>query len=233
MFSEVKKIFGDWKQSDFDIFATYPIPEFKPLTESVFYLTENANARTPIMMVGMHGPDTRNDVPATYAADVFSYILAQESSKFHKELVDDGLAFQVQASYQTCKYVGPIQFILVPNPERIKQAYNKLLEHMKQWDSDDYYTDEQLETAKQLLAIEQTRAKESTSAYVHNVTFWWASASIDYYTSYIENLRKVTREDIKKFVKSYIKDKPMITGLLVSPEMKSKMGITDAASFLR
>ncbi len=233
MFDEVKKIFGDWKPSDFTIFEKYPIPEFTPLTESSYFLTESANARTPIMVMGLHGPDTRNDIPSTYAADVFSYILGQESSKFHKDFVDAGLAYQVQVSYQTCKYVGPIQIILVPNPERIKEAYAKLAEHIQQWDADDYFTDEQLETAKQLLAIEQTRARESTSAYVHNVTFWWASASIDYYTGYIENLRKVTRNDIKQFVNKYIKNRPMITGLLVSPDMKTKLGITDAASYLR
>jgi zinc protease len=233
VFADVQKIFGDWKPSGFDIFGKYPVPEFKPLTENSWFLTENPNSRTPILMAGLHGPDTRNDIPATYAADVFSYILGQKGSKFQKDLVDGGLAFQVQVSYQTCKYVGPIQVILVPNPEKVKEAYAKLIEHMSHWDADDYFTDEQLETAKQLLAIEQTRARESTSSYVHNVTFWWASASIDYYTGYIENLRKVTREDIRQYVRKYIKNKPMVTGLLVSPEMKTRMGITDAGLFLR
>lgn len=233
IFKTVNEIFRDWKPSDFNIFEKYPIPEFAPLKKSEAFLTENANAKTPIIMMSMHGPDTRNDIPSTYAADVFSYILSQKSSKFQKELVDAGLAFQVQASYQTCKYVGPIQIFMVPNPASIKEAYAKLNEHINMWNTDDYFTDEQLATAKKMLAIEQTKDRESTSSYVHSVTYWWASASIDYYTSYIDNIQKVTRQDIKNYVNKYINGMPKITGLLVSPDMKTKMGITDAESFLK
>jgi zinc protease len=231
IFAKAKEIFGDWKPSDFNIFEKYPIPEFAPLKENSYYITESDNARTPIIMIGMHGPDTRNDIPSTYAADVFSYILTQKSSKFQKDLIDSGLAFQVQVGYQTCKYVGPIQIFLVPNPAKVKEAYAMLTKHMNDWANDDYFTNEQLETAKTMLAIEQTKDKESTSSYVHTVSYWWSSASIDYYTGYVDNLKKVTREDIKKYVNTYIKGKPMVSGLLVSSEMKKMMQIEDAASF--
>jgi len=233
IFSQAKTIYGDWKPSTFNIFEKYPIPEFVPLKESSSFITENANAKTPIIMTALHGPDTRNDIPATYAADVFSFILSQKSSKFQKDLIDSGLAFQAQVGYQTCKYVGPIQIFLVPNPAKVQEAYKKLLEHMNMWDSDDYFTDDQLETAKNLLAISQTRDRESTSSYVHSITYWWASASIDYYTGYIDNLKKVSREDIKKYVNTYIKNKPMVTGLLISAEMKTQMNITDATTYLK
>ncbi len=233
IFESANKLFADWKRSSFNIFEKYPIPEFEPLSESSYFITENANAKTPIILASLHGPDTRNDIPATYAADVFSYILGQKSSKFQKDLIDSGLAFQTQVAYSTCKYVGPIQIFLIPNPAKVKEAYQKLEEHIKLWGNSDYITDDQLETAKNLLAIEQTRERESTSSYVHNITYWWASASIDYYTSYIANIKKVTKEDIQKYVQKYIIDKPMVTGLLVSPELKKSMNITDAATYLK
>ena len=233
IFAKAKELFADWKPSDFNIFEKFPIPEFSPLKESTSFITENANAKTPIIMASLHGPDTRNDIPATFAADVFSYILSQKSSRFQKEMVDAGLAFQAQVGYQTCKYVGPIQIFLVPNPAKVQEAYAKLKEHMALWNTEDYFTDEQLQTAKNMLAIEQTKDRESTSSYVHSVTYWWASASIDYYTTYIDNLKKVSREDIKNYVNKYIINKPMVTGLLLSPEMKTQMGITDASSYLK
>ncbi len=233
VFESARAIFSDWKPSGFDIFEKYPIPEFKPLAASESFITENANAKTPIILVSLHGPDTRNDIPATYAADVFSYILTQKSSRFQKDLIDSGLAFQVSVSYSTCKYVGPIQIFMVPNPAKVQEAYAKLNEHIKMWANEDYFTDEQLETAKNLLAIEQIRTKESTSSYVHNITFWWASANIDYYTTYVNQLKKVSKSDILEYVKKYVINKPKITGLLVSPEMKKSMSITDAESYLK
>jgi zinc protease len=231
VFNTVNEVMGDWKPSDFEVFEKYPVPEFEPLKESSYYITENENARIPIIVIGLHGPDTRNDVPATYAADVFSFILGQKTSRLQKELVDKGLALQVQISYQTCKFVGPINIFLVPAPGKTKEAYDALMEQVAMWDNDDYFTDEQLETAKTLLAIEDTYGKESTSSFVHTVTFWWASADIDYYTSYVENLKKVTRDDIKRYVQTYIKGKPSVTGMLLTKEMKEQMEIEDVSDY--
>ncbi len=233
VFSTVEKIMGDWERSDFEVFEKYPIPEFDPLKESAYYITENDNARIPIVVMGMHGPDTRNDIPATYAADVFSFILGQKTSKLQKEMVDSGLALQVQVSYQTNKYVGPIMIFLVPTPGKTQEAYAALQKQISMWDDDDYFTDDQLETSKNLLAIEDTYGKESTSSFVHTVTYWWSSATIDYYTNYVENLQKVTRDDIKRYVNTYIIGKPMVTGVLLTEKMKTDMGMDNAKSYFK
>lgn len=223
VFQLAKNIYGDWEPSDFDPFEKWSIPEFEPLTEDINYITINENTQVPIMFMGWHGPDTRNDIEATYAADVFSFILSQQTSKLQKELVDAGLAYNVGLGYQTCKYVGPITLFLVPNPTKIKEALAKVNEHIEQWVSDDYFTDEQLKTAKTLLAIDDAYGKEVTSEFIHTVTYWWASASIGYYTNYVDNLKKVTREDIKAYVNDYILGKPKVTGILLSEEMRDNM----------
>ena len=218
VFKLTEAVFGSWSHSGFDPFQKYPIPEFKPLTKSETIYTENPNARNVIVYRSWHGPDTRNDLKATYAADVFSYILGQKSSRFQQAVVESGLAFYGELNYQTCKYVGPIGLFLVPNPAKVKEAMAELDKQIAQWTSDDYFTDEQLETAKVQLAISDARSREKTSAYVHTVTFWWASASIDYYVNYVENLKKVNRQDIKDYVNRYIKDKPSVTGILTTKE---------------
>ena len=44
-----------------------------------------------IINIGWHGPSIGKDNPATYAADVFSFILRQPNSRFQRNLVDTGL----------------------------------------------------------------------------------------------------------------------------------------------
>jgi zinc protease len=127
---------------------------------------------------------------------VSNLFLGQTNSKFQKALVESGLAFQINVGYQTCKYTGPIQIIMVPNPAKIKESVKVLQSQMDLWDTDDYFTDEQLETAKSQLEISDGFGKEKTSEYIHTITYWWSSASVDYYTNYVENLKKVTRQDI-------------------------------------
>jgi zinc protease len=217
-FKKAGDIFNDWAPADFDPFVKFPIPEFKPLEKSELYFTENANTRNPMIAQGYHGPDTRNDLKATYAADVFSFILSQKSSKLQQDFIDNGYAFDIGVNYQTCKYVGPITIFAVPNPEKIKEVLVKIDEHVAQWDDDGYFTDEQLETAKTLLAIDDAHSREKTSDFIHTVSYWWASASIDYYTNYVDNIKKVTREDIKQYVRKYIKGKHHATGILTTAE---------------
>ena len=141
-------------------------------------------------------------------------------------MVDSGLAYQVQFGYQTCKYTGPIQLFFVTNPQRIKDCLKKVEEQINLWDKDDYFTDEQLQTAINQLVISEVYDKEKTSNYIHTVTYWWGSATIDYYTTYVDNLKKVTRQDIQNYVRTYIKGKPKVAGILMSTQMQKTLGIT-------
>ena len=121
----------------------------------------------------------------------------------------------------------PINAILVPNPERIEEAYAKFNEQIELWDTDDYFTDEQLENAKKMMAIDDAYGQEKTSSFVHTVTYWWASADIPYYTNYVENLNKVSREDLKRYVQTYIKGKNNVTGVLITPDMRTSLGLDE------
>jgi zinc protease len=225
VFSKVESVFGDWQPSGFNPFEKFPIPEFKPLKEDIYYITTSENAQAPVIYIGWHGPDTRKDVKATYTADVFSYIVNLESSKFSKELIDAGLALESGLGYSTDIYTGPISIRIVPNPNKIKECLAKLEEHIGMWDSDSYFTDEQMTSAKNQLAIQEKYRMEQTSGYSHSLGMNWAIKDLDYGFNYIENINKVTRDDIKKYVRKYIKDKPRVSGLLLSPEMKKSMNI--------
>jgi zinc protease len=46
-----------------------------------------------------------------------------------------------------------------------------------------------------------------------------------YYTTYVENLKKVTRQDIKDYVQKYIKGKHYVAGVLLNPMVKEQMGV--------
>ena len=223
VFKQVENILGSWKPSGFDPFKKFPIPEFKPLEQKDYFIVQSENIKVPMMLFNWMGPDTRDDIKATYAADIFSTILSQNSSKFNKALSESGLALQVAFSYFTQKHVGPISLTAIPNPAKVKECFEEIKNQINQMDDDDYFTDDQLETAKRQLEIRDVRQQEITSDYVHTVSFWWCSASLDYYFNYINNLKKVTRADIRDYVRKYIKEKPYCAGLLVSPQMNEQL----------
>ncbi|TKK71651.1 insulinase family protein [Ilyomonas limi] len=215
IFTEAKGIFGSWKPSERDPFTKWPIPEVTPLQQNKFVVIESELAQMPLLLFRWQGPDTRHDLQATYTADVFSYILNQRLSKLTAALEDKGLATNIGVNYYSQKYTGPITLSLTPNPHKIKECYEAIQKEIAQWDDDSYITDQQIERAKKILYITQVEEREEVQSYADLLCFWWASASIEYYTFYRENLNKVSRQDIKDYVRKYIKGKPFCAGLIV------------------
>jgi zinc protease len=222
-FAEAKKIFGSWQHSGFDPQVKFPIPEFQRIDKTNYNIKTSSIAQTPFMMFQWQGPDYRNDSAATIAADVFSAILGLNSSKWQQALIDKGLATYAGVSYQTARYVGPVQVFAVPNPMKMKESYETLMKEISHWADDDYFTDEQLQTAKDQLRRNQIRSSEKPSALSMQLTFQWCSTSLDYFTAYPADLQKITRKDIQRYIKKYITDKNYVAGMIISEEMAKQL----------
>jgi len=218
-FALAKNIFGDWPNSGFDPQQKYPIPDFAPLQSTQYFVKESSIAQTPYEMYWWQGPDYRHDSAATVAADVFSTILGMNASKWQQALVDKGLATYAGVSYQTSKYVGPINIFVIPNPNKLKECNDEILNQIKMWSQSDYFTDEQLDDAKQIMRRNDIRNREKPSSLPSQLTYQWCSTSLDYYTDYINNCMKVTRADIQRYINTYIAGKPYVAGMIINPEM--------------
>ncbi len=221
-------LFKDWKPSPKDPHVTYPVPQHPPLNGHSTVLVEQ-RVRVPFMQLGWHGPSVTADPKATYAADVLSYILAQPTSKFYKALVDSGVTLGAGLSYYTQKYTGPINVSAQVRPDKLKDALKATLIELQRLADPDYFSDAQLESAKQILRVQAIYDQEKASALVHTVSFWWSSAGLDYYFNYVPSLEAVTRQDIARFVQDYVLNKPFVLGVLLSQEQAKSLGLDQAA----
>lgn len=222
-FRLAKKIYGDWQHSGFVPDEKYPIPEFPALTKTDHFIKESSIAQTPYIMLHWHGPDYRNDSAGTLAADLLSTVLGLNSSKWQQALVDKGLATYVGFSYLTNKYVGPIQAFVVPNPEKLKECYTEMMNQISHFADPDYITEEQMQTAKDIIVRNEIRNNEKPSSLPGQMTYWWASTSLNYFTDYIPNMMKVTRQDIANYVRKYVIGKPYVAGMIINAEMNKQL----------
>jgi len=222
-FAFAKKIYGDWKHSGFNPHEKYPIPEFKQLVKTDYNIQTSSIAETPFMMLQWLGPEYRNDSAATLAADVFSTILGLNSSKWQQALIDKRLASFTNVAYQTCRYVGPIRALILPSPPKMKECYEEILKQVNRWADDDYFTDVQLQTAKEILLRNKIRNEEKPSQQASGLTAWWCSTSLDYGTDYDDNMQKLTRQDIQQYLKKYIIGKPFIAGMIINEKMRNEL----------
>jgi len=227
-FAIAEKIFGNWAPSGFDIFEKYPIPAFKPLTKDDYFVKESTIAKAPYIDMSWQGPGYFTDSASTVAADVFTSILDLNSSKIQQALIDKGLATHVELSYDLNKYPGEIGLLVTPNPDKIKECYNEIMNQLSIMDNPDYFTDQQLADAKAKLLRQDVRRKEKPSSLPSQLSGLWASTSFNFYTDLSNNYQKVTRADIKKYLDTYIIGKPVVAGLIISPDLNKTV---NAASF--
>ncbi len=215
-----QKFFGDWARAE-DPFVKFPLVEHPPLPKS-----EGAIIQQPVQNVlieiGWQGPSIGKDNAATYAADVFSFILMQPNSRFQRALVDTGLVAGVGINYFTQRNVGPITIVAQTTPDKARAALRAIYEEISHFNDRDYYTDEQLESAKALLEADDLFSREKPSEYVHTISFWWASTGLDYFRGYLKNLRQTSRADISRYVTTYIQNKPHVGLALMSEKAQAE-----------
>lgn len=214
VFKLAEQLFGIWKKGE-DPFVKFPVVEHPPLQKSEGVIVKQ-NVESVIAQIGWHGPSIGKDDASTYAADVFSYIVQQPNSRFQRALIDSGLAVSASVHYYTQRNVGPIRITLVAAPEKIKPALDALYKEIAQFNNPNYYTDAELANAKTLLEAEDLFRREKLSEYTHSLGFWWSSTGMEYYRGYYKNLRAVSRDDIKKYVSTYIQGKPHVGVALIS-----------------
>ena len=220
-----QKFFGDWPRREKDPFAEFPLVEHPPLEKS-----EGAVIKQPVqnivIEIGWHGPSIGKDNAATYAADVFSFIVRQPNSRFQRALVDSGLVIAVDVGYYTQRNVGPINIIAQTTPDKARAAVRAIYNEIAHFNDKDYYTDEQLESAKALLEADDLYSREKLSDYTHTLGFWWASTGIDYFRGYLGNLRRTSRADISRYVTTYIQGKPHVSLALMSEQSQQQAELT-------
>ncbi len=228
VFEKSEKIFGSWSKRDPAPFTDKEtsLVEHPPLGKSAGYFVEQP-VQNVLINIGWHGPSIGKDDAATYAADVFSYILTQPNSRFQRAMVDSGVAADAQINYYTQRNVGPISVVVVTTPDKAKAAMKAVYAEIAQFDTPNYFTDEELESAKTILESRDLFDREQLSEYAHTLSFWWSSTGIEYFRGYHRNLRATTRVEINKYIDTYIQGKPHVAIALLSTGAKTESALTE------
>lgn len=220
----VPRYFDRW-QKGVDPFIANP-PVRAPALKAPTLVLDTIDEQRAYVFLRWHGPSIGLDDKGTYVADVFSEIIRQPEHPFMKSLEESGLAQSVNFWYYTQRYVGPIQPDIVTTPDHLEEAMRTFWQQVAKFDDPNYITDEQLETAKNVLRTNILFKSEKLSEFSHEIAFWWAAAGLEYYEHYLNDLSKVNRQDIADYIHRYIQGKPYVLGVAMSKAAMQKYNPT-------
>ena len=226
VFARAERIFGDWKRGP-DPFETDPIPPIPALEKSEAVIVELPVGAVSVLLQ-WQGPSVGKDPAATHAADVFSDALNLPTSKFQRALVDNGLWQSVGVNYYTLNQVGPITIIGQTTAQQLRPALAALETEIDRFTDPAYFTKAELEAVKTQRIVSSAFGRERASSFAQTIGFWWSVASLEYYMGYVDNMASQTATDLKSYVDRYIVGKPRVTGVLISPQDRRAIGLTEA-----
>ncbi len=226
VFAAARRLFGSWPRAA-DPFTTDPIPPVPPLTASKGVVVE-APIQTILVQLQWQGPGAHSDVPATYAADVFSDVLNQPGSRFQRKLVDTGLWQSLGVNYYTLNQVGPITIAGEVAPARLREAISALDRELQEVVKPGYITTAAVDGVKRTRIAGTMESLERASGFAHQLGFWWAVTGLDYFFGYVDTMGKQTPADLRSYATKYIVGKPRVTGVLLSPETRRTLKLTEA-----
>jgi zinc protease len=226
VFRLVREVFGDWNRAA-DPFVADPLPPIPALERNVGLIVEQP-VGTVLVMLRWHGPSARGDVDATYAADVFSDVLNQDGSRFRKRLVDSGLFQSIQVHYYTLNQTGPITILGETTREQLRPALAALEAELEHVADPDYYTAAELATVTQRRITDTMFQLERSSGFAHQLAFWWSVTGLDYFLGYVDAMARQTPAELQAYARKYIVGKPHVTGVLLSPQARRALGLSEA-----
>lgn len=225
-FALAEQAFGDWKRAP-DPFAEHPIPTVPPLEADKGVIVEQPIG-TVVVMRQWHGPSARGDVEGTYAADVFSDVLNQSGSRFRRRLVDSGLWQSIHVNYYTLNHTGPITILGETTPEKLREALAALDAELLLVTQPGYITADELEPVKRQRVSGTMFGLERPSGFAHQLGFWWSVTGLDYFLGYVDAMARQRVADLQAYARRYIVGKPSVTAVLLSPETRRALALTEA-----
>ena len=226
VFKLAEQELGSWPRGK-DPFIDDPVPPIPALANSEGVVVEGpVNAIT--VQLQWQGPSVGRDPASTYAADVFSDVLNAPQSQFQQTLVDSGLWQAVGVNYYTLNHTGPITISGQTSPDQLRAALKALEGEIVKFDRPGYFSQAELEAQKAHRAVTSAFDRERSSGFAHTLGFWWSVASLEYYMGYVDNMASQSIADLQAYARKYIVGHPRITGVLLSPEARATIKLTDA-----
>ena len=234
VFALVKEIYGSWQNSgESKAKEKIETPSKEPFTQmkKLVYPDPRCSAEVSQVVYYLRGPDAQSDEADTYAADVWSYLLANPLGSFvSKAVKNEELnipdADYTGGSYSTMRSSGLINFSCVfMNDDRLSvpERTDKLLAYWTGEAVDDMlktgtgYDEGDIKKVKQRLEDSRTYLLETASGFLRSFSSVWATSGADYALDYDEKILEVNADDVQNFVRKYIKDKNGLAVVFVNP----------------
>jgi len=209
LIGDIKKSFGEIS----NVPRKYKTPASEPAQNGERRVVLRKKAELPYMLMAFHAPSAPN--ADSYALDVLAGILEGKSGRFYRDIIEKGIAVNADTQYDSLSpdpdllafggSVGQGQDI-----KNLEAAFNQEIKRLKT------ELTSGSDIQKVINQIEASFIKEQDSSSTVGMTIGAFEILGDYKMKdkYIDNIKKVSSEDIKRVAIKYLTDDNKTVGVL-------------------
>ena len=151
-----------------------------------------------------------------YAIQILSRILGEgKSSRLYKKIVDKGLASSVSMWDYPFKDNGLFITYAFLTPGTKHEDMEKIILKEYELIQKNGVSNEEVARAKGAIRAEEAYSRDGSYSIASNLNEAIATGDWTYYTNYLENIEKVTKEDIKRIAEQYLVEDKGTTGYFI------------------
>ncbi len=189
-----------------------------------------SDTQTGYMLIGFRGTDIDNK--DSYALDILATILGEgRSSVFYQKLKEQKQLVSTISTANTGFRDDGIFYISASfTPEKCTKLEDSIFEEIK-YIQKNGVTEEQLKLAQNMIARNTYYERESISNIAGEIGYTFVTTDdIKYYETYLDNIKKVTPQDVKRVADKYLgKEKSAVSIVLPQKSKEVKISSTTTA----
>jgi len=196
-----RELFGSFRR-EAAVPEVLPQP-VSPPEQEVRAVETSASTRTSFVVLGYPGPSVQ-DRPDIYQVDVLAFMLGiGRGSLLGRELVDTQKAMEAGVDFLTQRHPGLIVVSGVApagQEEALREDLLAVVEKVREGD----FSDRDLVRARNFLRSTYLLGNETNSGKADSLGFYAAIDEVDFATSYLAEIEKVTRQDVIQAARKYL-----------------------------
>jgi zinc protease len=204
------------------IFSGFPAQKIekplyaKPVEQKASSIEEIRDVQQAHLIMGNLGPNIESQ--DQYALDILTYILGNgmNSRLYRRVQEEQRLVESIRASFMTMKKEGPIFITAVCEPAKIDLAKEAIVSELVKLKKETP-SQEELKRVKTIIKSEYLLSNQTYAEQAFNLGYYQTLSTYKFNQTYLDNIDKVTAEDILRAANKYI-DPDKITTVIIRPK---------------
>jgi len=179
--------------------------------------------------VRYRGPDLSSDPESSYAADLWSALVAPPKGRFKSAFSTNAPKFSPEgisagyASQRDGAYIAISSYFDIDAKSSAVMKAGNFKERARGYEittmkaDRTYFSEADYARARDRLLSDRGQAADTAELMVEGLAFWWTTASIDYYSGYPAALAKVGQRDVSAFLDAYILRSLEVVAIRMNP----------------